>query len=240
MGKMPLTGLLGLVTALGLVTTGYTDCGCKRKEPKYKAPPTFSTPNGKTDPGTQPAPANDGRATEKDAPAPPPKPDSLPTPAGPGAGAGVSGTPQTPGMTPPGGQPIQQSSLSPSRQQGFDRSDGLGSRMSMIPEPPMGQRQADGRTVSQTGATSPLPTGRSPNLDAPPQQTGTMLPPIGGTQAPTPPVPPSTPSMAPSMTPSMTPSSPAVPNNLPPMPTEQPPAPVPPPPPTQVGDGMPK
>jgi hypothetical protein len=182
MGKMPLAGLLGLVTALTLVTAG-CKCGdsCHRREGKFKPSPAFPTP-GKTEmvPPVPPA----GAPADRDPPPPPSKPTDPPPPPAPGP-SGNSQSNLAPIGSPP---PVQ--SLSPRHQGWDDRSmnDGLKPAGGMaMPTPPISRpvSQNGGAGVPPTalGASNPPPAGPSQALPAitPPAPPASQ-PPLGEPQ----------------------------------------------------------
>src|SRR5688500_6303496 len=128
MGKMPLAGLLGLVTAITLVTAG-CKCGdcCQRNPGKYKANPTFQP--GKTDLGPPVVPPATGPIES-----PPRQPPLDPGPAT----VPPNGGPPQVSNVPPGGQPAV-NVLSPRSSQGFDTRTGneprTSHRMALPPTP---------------------------------------------------------------------------------------------------------
>src|SRR4051812_31095667 len=199
MGKKPLVGLIGLVTAGMLVTAG---CDCCHKNTRngdgYKPAPAFPTKNAKADTVT-----GNERSPDKDAsPLPPTKPADLPTTPLPGDNKTA---PQA-SLTPPNGSaPVDVKTLSPNTQ-GFGTAqltNASPSRLRMpMPAPPtIPQRASDVRPTSMDA-----PANTPNNVPAASERT-VPLPPIDTSAPLSPPPPPQTMPPAPSTSPMPTPTA---------------------------------
>ena len=184
MGKKPLVGLIGLVTAGMLVTAGCGECCRKncRGDGMKEGVPAGMPKNMKMD-----APAPGDKAPEKDLspPAPPKPPDPTPVP-----GSDAKLGPQA-SLAPTGAAPIGQESLSPqqahspsTQMQGFDTAAQVAnaapspSRKMDMPALPHVPRQ----TEVPSSARELTPTAnRAP---AAPNMSGETLPDIGSNAPP--------------------------------------------------------